>query len=260
MFTCTSVVSRKYAGLVTGKAVARLIRLYNDCKPELRETVASIKELKDTYTKIIDLVMVALLDKECQRNAMKLESYFKFLNTISTSSVSAAHHFLERSDAISDIIDFMLGNSSPRMTETTEKRVAMGGTSPPPFQSLYTMVSFLIRMTHTAQMELDQRLPTHIDIKLDGNFEAYKSFFLQEEAVVMLTASDWIEKVIYDQKYLDDQNADFCKAMAHMCYNNLTFSKLFIGKVLKAISFSSDDSITALLNVAEQVALVKDDF
>lgn len=182
---------------------------------------------------------------------MKLESYFKFLNTIATSSVSAAHHFLERSDAISDIIDFMLGNSSPRMTETTEKRVAMGGTSPPPFQALYTMVSFLIRMTHTAQMELDQRLPTHIDMKLDGNYEAYKSFFLQEEAVVMLTATEWIEKVIYDQKYLDDQNADFCKAMAHMCYNNLTFSKMLIGKVLKAISFSSDDSINALLNVAE---------
>lgn len=65
MFTCTSVVSRKYAGIVTGKAVSRLIRLYNDCKPELRETVASIKEVKDTYTKIIDLVMVALMDKEC---------------------------------------------------------------------------------------------------------------------------------------------------------------------------------------------------
>ena len=30
------------------------------------------------------------------------------------------------------------------MTETTEKRVAMGGTSPPPFQPLYTMVSFLM--------------------------------------------------------------------------------------------------------------------
>ena len=86
---------------------------------------------------------------------MKLESYFKFLSNIATSSVSAAHHFLERSDAIADIIDFILGNNSPRMTDVVEKRVAMGGTSPPPFQPLYTMVSFFIRMTHTAQMELD---------------------------------------------------------------------------------------------------------
>jgi hypothetical protein len=64
MFTCTSITSRKYAGIVVGKAVSRLIRLYNDCKPELRETVESIKEVKDTYTKIIDLAMIALLDKE----------------------------------------------------------------------------------------------------------------------------------------------------------------------------------------------------
>ena len=97
-------------------------------------------------------------------------------------------------------------------------------------------------------------------MKLDGNYEAYKSFFLQEEAIVMITATDWIEKVLYDQKYLDDQNTDFCKAMAHICYKNLTFSKLLIAKVLKAISFSSDDSINALLKVAENVALVKDEF
>ena len=77
--------------------------------------------------------MMALLDKECQRNAMRLESFFKFLNTVGTTSVSSAQHFLERSDAISDLIDFMLGNNSPRVTEPSEKRVAMGGTSPPPF-------------------------------------------------------------------------------------------------------------------------------
>lgn len=251
MLSCTSVTSRKYAGVVFGKAISRLIRLYNDCKPELRETVESIKEVKDTYTKVIDFVMIALMDKDTQRSAIRLESYFKFLCTISTSSVSAAQHFLERSDAISDLIDFMLGNSSPRVTESTEKRVAMGGSAPPPFQPLYTMVSFLIRMTHTAQMELDQRLPTHIDIKLEGNYEAHKSYFLQEEVMVMLMATEWLEKIIYDQKYLEDQNKEFCKAMAHVCYKNLSFSKLIIGKVLKSISFASDEGLLALLNIVE---------
>jgi hypothetical protein len=133
MFTCTTLVSRKYAGLVAGKAVSRLIRLYHDCKPELRETVEGIQEVKETYTKAIDLAMLALMDKECQRNASKLANFFEMLNAIATSSVSAAQHFLERSDAITDLIDFMLGYASPRVANSTEKRVGMGGTVPPPF-------------------------------------------------------------------------------------------------------------------------------
>jgi hypothetical protein len=48
--------------------------------------------------------------------------------------------------------------------------------------------------------------------------------------------------------------------MAHMCFRNLTFSKHIIGKVLKSIGFSSDESITSLLNIIEQIAWVKDEF
>ena len=113
------------------------------------------------------------------------------------------------------------------------------------------MVSFLVNMTHTAQMEFDQRLPTHVNLKIEGNYEQYKSFFLQEEAIVMLTATDWLEKVIYDQKYLDDQNKEFSKAMAHLSYRNIEFSKLIIGKILKSISFANDEGILALLNILE---------
>lgn len=261
MFTCTSSVSRKYAGQVVGQAVSRLIKLYHDCKPELRESVESIKEVKEAYSKVIDFAMVALMDKECQRNASKLGEYFNFLKAIATSSVSAAQHFLERSDAIADLIDFMLGNNSPRVVNSPEKRVAMGGTTPPPFQPLFSMVSFLIRMTHTAQMDLDQRLPTHVDIKLEGDYEAHKSYFLQEEAGVMITATDWLDKVIYDPKYSDEQNREFCKAMAHLCYKDLTFSKQLISKLLKAIGgFAADDGLKALLQIVEEVALVKDEF
>jgi hypothetical protein len=35
---------------------------------------------------------------------------------------------------------------------------------------------------------------------------------------------------------------------------------LFIGKVLKAISFASDEGLGALLKIVDQVALVKDEF
>lgn len=75
----------------------------------------------------------------------------------------------------------------------------------------------------------------------------------------MITATDWIEKVIYDQKYLEDQNGQFCQAMAHICYKNEAFSKMFIYKVLRSISFASDEGLNALLKIVESIALVKDD-
>jgi len=154
----------------------------------------------------------------------------------------------------------MLGNASPRVANSPDKRVAMGGTTPPPFQPLFSLVSFLIRMTHTSRMDLDQRLPTHIDIKLEGAYEAHKSYFLQDEAGVMITATDWLDKVIYDPKYTDEQNREFCKAMAHLCYKDLTFSKQLISRVLKAVGFAADDGLKALLQIADEIALVKDEF
>lgn len=74
----------------------------------------------------------------------------------------------------------------------------MGGIAPPPFQPLYTLISFLVRMTHTAYMDFGERLPSHVDLKLHGNYEQYKSYGLQEEALVMITGTDWLEKVIFD--------------------------------------------------------------
>lgn len=37
----------------------------------------------------------------------------------------------------------------------------MNGVIPPPFQPLYTLIAHLIRMTHTQQMDLTIRLPSH---------------------------------------------------------------------------------------------------
>ena len=122
------------------------------------------------------------------------------------------------------------------------------------------MVSFLIRMTHTAQMDLDVRLPTHVDIKLEGNFEAHKSYFLQEEASHMITATDWLDKVLHDPKYSEDQNQEFCKAVGHLCYKDLAFSKKLISKLLKSIGLATDEALKARLQIAEEVALVQDEF
>lgn len=75
----------------------------------------------------------------------------------------------------------------------------------------------------------------------------------------MITGTDWVEKVIFDQKYTVAQNEEFCKAMGHLCYKNLEFSKQIIGKILKSMSFASDEGILALLNILEQISMVKDE-
>ena len=52
---------------------------------------------------------------------------------IAKSCTTAAQFMLERSDIISDLIDFMLGHKSPRAQNEIEKRTTMGGAVPPPF-------------------------------------------------------------------------------------------------------------------------------
>lgn len=164
---------------------------------------------------------------------------------------------LERSDIISDLIDFMLGNKSPRAQAEREVRTAMGGTFPPPFQSLYTLVSTLIRMTHTSSMDLESRLPTHRDFKL-SEFESHKSYFLSQEAYIMLTKTEFLEKVIFDTKYIEID--EFSIALAHLCYKDLKFTRKIAKKVLKGISYSNNDDVYRLLVIVGQMASIKDEF
>lgn len=58
--------------------------------------------------------MIIMHDKDCLKNWAKLECFFEMLNEITSSCVTAAQYMLERSDVIADLIDFMLGNKSPR--------------------------------------------------------------------------------------------------------------------------------------------------
>ena len=164
---------------------------------------------------------------------------------------------LVRSDIISDLIDFMLGHKSPRAAAETEKRTTMGGAVPPPFQPLYTLVALLIRMVHTSNMDLGERLPTLADPKLLSEHEGFKTYFLSEEAHIMLTKTDFIEKVIFDNKYTE--NTEFSKALAHLCYKNLKFTKKVGKKLLKSISYSSNDEVQRQLVAVSEIARVKDE-
>jgi uncharacterized phage infection (PIP) family protein YhgE len=60
MFNCVDAGSRKSAGQILAKAVNRLFKIYNEIKPEFRESNDAIKEVKDTIDKITELLIMVL--------------------------------------------------------------------------------------------------------------------------------------------------------------------------------------------------------
>lgn len=48
------------------------------------------------------------------------------INEIGSAGLGQAHYFLTKFDIIVDLIDFILGNKSPRAIERNEKRPNMG--------------------------------------------------------------------------------------------------------------------------------------
>ena len=149
MFTCTDAISRQYIARSTALAISRLFKLYAECDAEARANDEKVKDIYATLDTFMNHCLEALKDKECLRSWTRLEWYFKMLLEIGTCCTTAAQYLLERSDIISDLIDFMLGNKSPRAAREAEKRTAMGGSVEPPFRPLFTLVSFLIRMVYT---------------------------------------------------------------------------------------------------------------
>ena len=113
---------------------------------------------------------------------------------------------LERSDIISDLIDFILGNKSPRAAKETEKRTAMGGTVTPNFRPLFDLISYFIRMVYTNKHDMEEPLEIHKDAKLKlTDHEGHKTYFLTEEAEIMLLKTDIFNKIIFDEKFDDNK-------------------------------------------------------
>ena len=113
-------------------------------------------------------------------------------------------------------------------------------------------------MTYTGQMDLETRLPTHVDLRLVSEHESYKTYFLSEEARLMLSETDFLEQVLFDAKHED--LGLFAKALAHLCFGNLEFSRHTAGRVLKALAWSNSDQVARLLPVVEQLVKIKDAF
>ena len=90
----------------------------------------------------MSLQMTVLHDTECLKNWAKHEHFFEMFYDIITCCNTAAQFMLEEYDVIADLIDFILGNKSPRVVSINrtdssspleKPRTAMGGTVTPPF-------------------------------------------------------------------------------------------------------------------------------
>lgn len=107
-------------------------------------------------------------------------------------------------------------------------------------------------------MDLEERLITHADPKLVSEYESHKSYFLTEEAYIMLSKTDFLEKVIFDNKYTE--NEQFSKAIAHLCYKDIKFTRKISKKILKCISYSNNDEVQRHLVIVREIAKIKDEF
>lgn len=106
-------------------------------------------------------------------------------------------------------------------------------------------------------MDLDVRLNTHNDDKLGQN-DQIKTYFLTEEAYIMMTKTDFLARVINDAKFED--NETFSKALAHLCYNDLEFSRKIIKVLIQSVSYSSNDEVKRQLVHVESITTLKDDY
>ncbi len=57
----------------------------------------------------------------------------------------------------------------------------------------------------------------------------------------MITKTDFLEKVIFDNKF--EEVGEFAFALAHLCYKDPKLSKKVIKILLKAVSYSSNDHV-----------------
>lgn len=74
----------------------------------------------------------------------------------------------------------------------------------------------------------------------------------------MLTKTEFLDKVVFDQKYED--NDHFAQALAHLSFKDLTFTRKICKKLLKSISWSNNDQVQKSLKIVEHLVKVKDEY
>lgn len=108
---------------------------------------------------------------------------------------------LSKFDLVSDLIDFMLGDKSPRAANEKEKRISMGGSANmPQFGPLVKLVCHLVRSQYTqAILDNKESQPdTFALFKDEKSADAPKTmlprqYVLSAEAYQMITNTDFLE-------------------------------------------------------------------
>ena len=74
----------------------------------------------------------------------------------------------------------------------------------------------------------------------------------------MLSKTEFLEKVIFDTKY--EEVEKFSQALAHLCFRNIKLSRKIIKKLLKLVSYSSNDQVSRHMIIILELAKVNDEF
>ena len=106
-------------------------------------------------------------------------------------------------------------------------------------------------------MDLEERLDTHLDIEVSKH-ETHKTYFMFEEAKLMITKTKYIDEVMFDSKF--DNTSEFGKALAHLSYKNIKFSRKICKLLLKTISYATNDQVEHQLSMVHSMAQIKDEF
>lgn len=188
-----------------------------------------MKELGDAVSDFMTRCILKLQERDCQKQWSHLKQYFDFLCSFGRGGRYQTEWLLSKFDLVADLIDFMMGEKSPRAANEKEKRISMGGSvNMPPFGLLVKLVSHLVRSSYTQNMIDDPEAnpKTFVLFRDEKSSDAEKTrlskkFVMSQEAFSLLTNTDFLDLVLKNEFETEELGL----ALAHVQYGDSAVSK-----------------------------------
>jgi hypothetical protein len=169
---------------------------------------------------------------------------------------------LSKFDIVADLIDFILGEKSPRAKNEKEKRISMGGSvNMPSFGPLVKLIAHCVRSSFTQLMinHPESKVETFTLFKDEKNIDGEKTrlaekFVLSQEALTLLTCPEFLEIALKNEFACED----LAKALAHVQYGDAPLSKHLCQYLLKSVVNSDYNKISGYLDAVEEIVQVRE--